>query len=137
MTRTYKQALGARGEQIAADFLQAQGYIILDRNARTPYGEIDLVALQNPSEAVEQQKAFQENPPTVVFVEVKARTTSAYGLPEEAITTQKKAHLLAAIQAYMQAHPDLPGCWRLDVLAIRFQSGHTEPEIVHFENALT
>ncbi len=137
MTRTYQQTLGARGEKIAADFLQSRGYMILDRNARTPYGEIDLVALQNPPETGGEKELFPENSPTVVFIEVKARTTSAYGLPEEAITPQKKAHLLDSIQAYMQAHPDLPGYWRLDVLAIRFHRSHSEPEIVHFENALT
>lgn len=130
MSKMYRQVMGRRGEQRAADYLHNLGYTILAHNVRTPHGEIDLVALQT--------KPTQPNDEAViVFVEVKARTTSTYGLPEESITAQKKAHLLAAIQAYMQDHPELPGTWRVDVIAIRYWDKAENPEIVHFENALS
>ena len=76
----HNQQIGKWGEQAAAEYLQKLGYEILDKNARTPFGEIDLVARL---EAV------------TIFVEVKARTTRSFGLPEEAITPRKLSHMLA------------------------------------------
>lgn len=122
--KTARQRLGAWGEEQAAGYLTGQGYLILDRNARTRYGEIDLVA-RDPGRAV------------TVFIEVKTRRSDAFGLPESAVDTGKQAHLLASAQAYLQAHPGLEGDWRLDVIAIRRKPGQEAPEIVHFENAFT
>ena len=67
-----RQALGKWGEATAADFLEKQGYSIVERNCRTPYGEIDLVAYDGA---------------VFVFVEVKTRATDAFGFPEEAVDT--------------------------------------------------
>jgi putative endonuclease len=125
-TSTTAQSVGRWGEDLAAGYLTEQGYTLLDRNARTSYGEIDLVACQD---------TFGGS--WVVFVEVKTRRSGAFGLPEEAITARKRAHLLAAAQAYLQAHPDLGGVWRIDVIAIRRERPNSPVEIVHFENAIT
>ncbi len=122
--KTGPQRVGRWGEQFAAEYLERQGYRIIERNARTAYGELDLV-VSPTDEAV------------VVFVEVKTRRSTAFGLPEASITEQKKAHLLAAGQAYLLEHPDLPGDWRVDVIAIQLHSGKERPEVFHFENALT
>ena len=117
---THRQALGRWGETLAAEHLSQKGYILLDRNARTPYGELDLVTRQGG---------------VIVFVEVKTRASSGFGLPEDSVTPKKQAHLLAAAQYYLQAHPDYVGDWRVDVIAIRRQPG-VPPEVVHFENVL-
>ncbi len=117
---TLRQRLGRQGEALAARHLQACGYAILARNARTPYGEIDLVARQGD---------------VVVFVEVKTRRSDAFGLPEEAITARKRAHLLDSARFYLQQHPELPANWRVDVIAIRLCVGEP-PEVVHYENAI-
>ena len=117
-----RQALGRWGENIAEDYLSQQGYTILDRNVRTPHGEIDLVVQRDE---------------ITIFIEVKTRTSTAFGLPEEAVTLQKQAHLLNSAQAYLQDYPELDGDWRVDVIAIqRYHSGQS-PEITHFENAFT
>jgi putative endonuclease len=71
-----------------------------------------------------------------VFIEVKTRTSSSFGLPEESVTPKKQAHLLAAVEAYRQAHPDRSMDWRVDVIAIRRKPGSAAPELTHFENAL-
>ena len=136
------QNLGRWGENLAAEALSRKGYTILARNARTPYGELDLVARQEtPQGAV------------TVFVEVKTRRSGAFGLPEASVTPKKQAHLLAASQAYLQANPDLDGDWRVDVIAIRCipdgeehrggedhrggkEHRSQEIEVVHFENAV-
>lgn len=116
-----RQALGRWGEARAADYLAQKGYTVIERNLRTPYGELDLIAQDGLS---------------LVFVEVKTRTTDAYGLPEAAITPQKRQHLIAAAQAYLQTLPAAPPDWRIDVIAIRKLKSAPHPEITHFENAI-
>ncbi|MEX2144478.1 MAG: YraN family protein [Anaerolineales bacterium] len=115
-----KQVLGSWGEQRAAEFLEKLGYLILARNVRSEYGEIDLLARQGQ---------------VLVFVEVKARSSTAFGQPEEAITPLKQQRLLDCAQDYLQAHPEMDGDWRVDVVSIRRVQGE-QPEILHFENAL-
>lgn len=117
----YRQRLGRWGESLAAEYLSKLGYLILERNARTAYGELDLVAIQSD---------------ILVFVEVKTRTGTSLAPPEAGVTRLKKKHLLAAAQAYLQLHPQLPENYRIDVIAIRGKVGGPQPEIVHFENAL-
>jgi putative endonuclease len=135
MSKTYRQFLGSWGEQLAARYLQDKGYTILDQNVHTAYGEIDLIVVQERSPDLEQSEAETSLNSEVVFVEVKTRASSTFGLPEEAVTTQKKAHLLSSAQAFLQVHPELTGAWRIDVIAIRRQRGQS-PEILHFENAV-
>ena len=117
-----RQALGQWGEQFAGDYLLARGYTIVERNVRTAYGEIDLVARQGD---------------TLVFVEVKTRSSRAFGYPEEAITAKKRDHLLRASQAYLQEHTQSPCDWRIDVIAIQRSKTEKIPELKHFENAIT
>jgi putative endonuclease len=61
-----RKRLGDSGEEIAARFLEKRGYRVLERNYRSPVGELDIIALHRG---------------TVVFVEVKARTSGSYGAP--------------------------------------------------------
>ena len=84
-----KDELGRRGEKLAADHLTASGFRVVASNWRCPVGEIDIVAYDGA---------------VLVIVEVKTRTTDAYGHPFEAITPAKlrRLHLLAA--AWMAAH---------------------------------
>ena len=129
--KTSAQRLGRWGEELAAGYLLQRGYTLLEQNARTPYGEIDLVACQTPCDELFKGGA------SIVFVEVKTRRGSSFGWPEQAVTARKRAHLLAAAQSYLQAHPDLSGAWRIDVIAIRSVLSDAPPEILHFENAIT
>jgi putative endonuclease len=116
-----RRALGIWGENAAAGYLEQLGYQILERNFRTPYGEIDIVCRQAE---------------VIVFVEVKTRSSTTYGLPEESVTRRKQARMVACAQAYLQAHPGLDGDWRLDVVAVQRSSDGRLPMITHFENAI-
>jgi putative endonuclease len=118
----YRKNLGRWGEKTAESFLIRKGYQIMGKNVRTPYGEIDLIGEQGGM---------------IAFVEVKTRSSTDFGLPEESITPKKQAHMVNAAEAYMQDHPDLGMGWRLDVIGIRKMPGNQPPEIVHFENVLT
>jgi putative endonuclease len=117
-----KQAIGRWGERLAEEYLSARGCTLIQRNVRTPYGEIDLV-MRGEGELL-------------IFVEVKTRTSSNYGKPEEAVTAQKRIHMLQSAEAYLLEHAEYQGDWRVDVISI-FQPGNGRPEIVWFENALT
>lgn len=129
--KTTRQALGRWGESLAADYLHQKGYEILDRNVRTPYGEIDLVASQTtPSLSSEAEERV------IVFVEVKTRTTAAFGHPEDSVTLSKRYHMLSAAQHYIAEHPQLGDIWRIDVIAIRRDEDHRQTAILHFENAI-
>lgn len=117
-----RQSLGKWGESFAAKYLDGLGYIILEQNVRTPYGEIDLIALHET---------------TLVFIEVKTRSTMHYGLPEEAITAKKRANLLASVDSYIQEHPDLDADRRIDVISVVKLQSDKFPTITHFENAIS
>ncbi len=121
MSRT-PQRTGRLGEDLAARHLAAQGYRILARNVRTPHGEIDLIAQQGEE---------------IVFVEVKTRTTTAFGWPEEAVTRRKLDHLAAAALHWLAQHPEIEAPWRVDVMAIRLLPGREQVEIRHFEDVLS
>lgn len=127
--RNARAALGRRGETLAAEYLQSQGYQILERNVRTPYGEIDLIACQPAGMAGATHT-------TLVFVEVKTRSSSAFGYPEESVTASKQIHLIQSAQSYLQNHPERAGDWRIDVIAVRTHRGGSKPEIKHFEDAV-
>ena len=111
-----RQNLMRWGESLAVDYLGKRDYRTIARNTRTLHSEIDLVACQD-----------QET----IFVEFKTRTSYAFGLPEEAITSQEREHLINAGQDYLLSHPELDGVWSVDVIAIMHISGQ-EPEIEHF-----
>lgn len=126
MSPTPRQKIGKWGEDAAARYLERLGYEILARNVRTPYGEIDLVARQPSGE--------------LVFVEVKTRTNTSYGYPEEAVDSRKQAHLVSSAQAYLQG---LPGpadeSWRIDVIAVMGAPGEDDSDVrfEHFENIVS
>lgn len=118
--KNYKQSLGKWGEKMAAKYLEANSFTILENNLRTPYGEIDLIACKDG---------------VTVFFEVKTRITTSFGLPEESVNQRKQQHLLNSAEHYIQEHPEVEGAWRIDVIAIRrFRDGRS-PQITHFENA--
>lgn len=112
-----RRQTGNDGESYAATMLLQKGYRILARQARTPAGEIDLVA---------------EHADEVVFVEVKTRTSHRYGVPEEAITRAKWNHMLRSAEYYLQAHGWEDRPYRIDVVAITFRTME-EPEVLHVE----
>ncbi len=114
----YRQKIGAWGENAAAAYLEERGYTVLARNQRTPYGEIDILA--------EKDGFFH-------FIEVKARTTAAFGPPEIAITPRKQEHMRAAAEYYAAEYGFEH--WQIDVIAVERKS-EVAPTITHFENAI-
>ncbi|NLY89355.1 MAG: YraN family protein [Firmicutes bacterium] len=81
-----QKEIGNYGESLAGKILEQKGYVILDRNFRTRYGEVDLVAKEGE---------------VLVFVEVKARRSMNYGSGAEAVTRVKQQRLIRTALHYM------------------------------------
>ncbi|RNL40665.1 YraN family protein [Slackia equolifaciens] len=95
--------LGRRGEEAACALLRRKGYVILERNWTCPAGEADIIALDDGC---------------IVFVEVKTRAGIERGLPEEAVTAQKRARY-ERIAGFFLSQYDGPGARvRFDVIGV-------------------
>lgn len=98
-----RRALGARGEALAARWYEARGYTVLDRNWRCRDGEIDLVLARGT---------------TLVFCEVKTRSSTAFGTPAEAVTRTKQLRLRRLAMRWVDAHEVRPSAMRFDVAGV-------------------
>lgn len=124
-----KTNVGKIGETLAAEYLMKQGYAVLHRNHRIGHLETDIIC---------------ETETHLLFVEVKSRTdlggTSRYGRPAVAVDERKKAHLLAAAEAYLRENPTekKPRIDVIEVYLIRYGGEYVlSPKgIKHIENAV-
>ncbi len=110
--------IGIKGEHLAEEFLLNKGYSILNRNWRSGRKEVDIVALIDN---------------IVVIVEVKTRSATMFGFPEEAVNAKKQQHLRIAAEAYLLQNPGYLNA-RFDIVSIVIKGGN-EYEIIHFESA--
>jgi len=92
---------GKRAEDLAVEFLRAQGMRIVARNWRWRGGEVDIIAKDRDA---------------LVFVEVKAREKEEFARAEEAVDAKKRAHLWRSAQAFLSGKPWIPV--RFDVVAV-------------------
>jgi putative endonuclease len=115
----HNQRIGKWGEDAVAAYLAGRGYEILARNARTPYGEIDIITRQGD---------------ITIFVEVKTLRSSRNFFPEQNVTARKQAHMLACAEYY--AAENAIDHWQIDVIAVEGNVG-LAPRITHFENAIS
>lgn len=111
--------LGDNGEQLACQYLQKQGYKILERNYRIRGGEIDIVAKEGN---------------VLVFVEVKTRWSHDYGLPAESMTSWKIKALLKTAKFYVQKIHWGEKEYRLDFVGVDFSNSPENPEIELIKN---
>jgi putative endonuclease len=116
-----RQGLGRTGERLAAGELLRQGYHVLEQNFRCSYGEIDLVA---------------EDEQDLIFVEVKTRRGSAFGLPEEAVTLRKQRKIAQVASYYLDLHACSERSWRIDVVAVQLDRGGKLEEIRVYQHAV-
>ena len=104
MTRRRSSAARRFGEAAAAAWYEARGYEIVDRNWRVREGEIDLVVAQSAA--------------TIVFCEVKTRSSDRFGVPAEAVTMTKQRRLRTLAMRWLAAHPGSRGEVRFDVASV-------------------
>jgi putative endonuclease len=101
--------LGIVAEDFAVKLLFQKGYKVIDRNFRSKFGEIDIIALKD---------GF------LVFVEVKARWNLKFGLPEEAVTPSKIWKIGKTGEYYSILHPEMPKKLRIDVIALEIENNN-------------
>ncbi|WP_341839644.1 YraN family protein [Chitinophaga caseinilytica] len=111
-------SLGNLGERLAAEHLSAAGYHILHRNWKAGRKEIDIIA---------------EKSGTVVFVEVKTRSSRFFGMPEEAVGWKKEEHLRKVAEHWLEQNGGGVKHIRFDILSIFAVPGE-KPEILHLQD---
>ncbi len=107
------QKKGQAGEHIALRFLEEKGFLCIEKNWHSRYGEIDLI-MQESDE--------------LVFIEVKMRKNNDFSYPEEIIGRSKTQKLKKTARQYIEAHDKQEMFWRFDIVAI---SGDTRKHQVH------
>jgi len=113
----HNQLTGIKGEQRAVHFLQQIGYEILETNWRWKRCEVDIIA------------RFQN---TLIFAEVKTRTSTTYGLPEESVSATKQQKLTEAAEEYAEQNQH-KGEIRFDIISIIIKG--SRHEIFHIKDA--
>jgi putative endonuclease len=112
----HNKRLGQQGEDLAAEYLSALGYQILERNYRAGHQELDIIASQNN---------------LLHFVEVKTRRSSQFGFGEDAMHKKKIGLLLQAIDAYLGNFDEEPD-WQLDLIVVEIKA-RSDPHIIHYQ----
>lgn len=119
INRPAKTHQGADAEQLALDYLQKQGWLLLYANYRSKFGEIDLIVQQGQ---------------TLLFVEVKQRSSAAYGTAQAMVTTTKQQKIILTSQYFLQQHPHYQKFHlRYDVIAIN--TAQSDVQITWLPNA--
>lgn len=111
---SHNSELGKWGEQVAQKYLKSNGYTIVHRDWRSGHRDIDIVALYDD---------------TLVFVEVKTRSTSDLASPEITIPPSKRRNLAAAINHYIKSNY-VEYDFRFDIITVIGSVGY-EPKIEH------
>lgn len=107
---------GQMGEDIAVKYLLENGYEIIERNKHFSRAcEIDIIAYKND---------------TLIFIEVKTRTTNSFGIPFEAITKTKYQHIKTGVYTYLKDNPEYKK-YRIDAISIILKP---ELTIEHLKN---
>ncbi len=115
---TDKMETGSIGENLAAEYLVAKGFEVVARNYRWKKAEIDLI--------VKRDK-------WLIFVEVKTRSSNAWGEPESFVSDLQRRLIYSAAEEYIY-NTDWQGNIRFDIVSVK---PCTPPEIVHFEDAIS
>lgn len=109
----HNKILGAKGERAACGYLKRNGYKILQKNFKSPFGEVDIVARKGE---------------VIAFIEVKTRMSDSYGAPSQAVTPERQRRYINAAEYYF-AGKQIDFTVRFDIIEV-FRG-----EINHIENA--
>jgi putative endonuclease len=110
-----RQSLGKHGEDLACEELEKRGYVIVDRRFRTRCGELDIVARDHG---------------VLVFVEVRARSSTHFGTPLDSVTWQKRQRLCRMAESYLCLKRLSGEACRFDVVSVVEQAGACTIEVV-------
>ena len=122
MSNDRRHVLGAAGEQLAAEHLQRRGFQIVERNYRTRWGELDIVAFDGE---------------TLAFCEVKTRRLNTHGGPFEGFRAPQRKRLRKMAGAWMIEHTDRPYAElvRFDAIGVTIDATGKLVSVDHLEGA--
>ncbi|MFQ5846371.1 MAG: YraN family protein [Candidatus Methylomirabilales bacterium] len=115
-----RRMVGIEGEAVARRFLEGLGFRIVEENFTCALGEIDVIAQEGE---------------VLVFVEVKARRSTRFGAPAEAVHARKQRQILRVAEAYMRERRLRVPC-RVDVVAVQFPPHGAEAQVELIRNAV-
>ncbi|WP_300386122.1 YraN family protein [Clostridium sp.] len=118
--KNLNKAIGSYGEKISKDYLINNGYIILDLNYRSRYGEIDIICKLKD---------------IIVFIEVKSRYNTLYGLPQESVTYFKQRRILNLCNYYIISKNLFNYNCRFDVIEVYFNTINNDFKINHLKDS--
>ena len=110
----YNKALGKSGEETVIDNLKKSGHLLLSKNDRARYGELDIIAQKDSA---------------LKFIEVKTRTSDRFGRGDEAITPTKQKHILLCVRSWLANHPVPSAGKEIQVLVAVVTLGEKSPVI--------
>ena len=119
--RPARHRIGAKGEEDAYFHLRKLGYVMVERNFRSPRsrGEIDLIGWEDD---------------VLCFIEVKTRTSRDVKTPEAAVDRHKRREVAQVAREYLKRLP--PTCqWRFDIVSVYYAHLSSRPQIEVFRNA--
>lgn len=111
--------IGNQGEDLAAKLLEDKGWLIIDRNYFFEKAEVDIVATDGTF---------------IIFAEVKTRSGTYFGEPEDFVTPEKERNIKRAAEAWTYERKMETALIRFDVISVVLKAG-TDPQIRHFEDA--
>ena len=117
----YKKTVGAYGEELAKKYLIKNNHQIVDQNIQIGSKEIDIIAKQND---------------TLIFVEVKTRTSNKYGQADDAMTSKKFSNLKKAMGIYLDDCKEVYKNIRLDLVAIDIDKKDKKAKIKHYKDII-
>ena len=116
-----RKEVGNLGESFAVEYLKNNGLKIIETNYRCPFGEIDIVA---------------QDGDCIVFTEVRTKTGSGFGTPEESVTAAKKKHLTETAYTYLEEKDKQQADWRIDFIAVELDRNNKPSRIEQYKNAI-
>ena len=112
--------LGLSGEALAVEYLKNKRYKIKKVNFNSPFGEIDIIAIYKK---------------IICFIEVKTRSSTAFGLPSEAVTNKKQKHIIKTSQYYLSSVDQLYKEYRFDIIDIILDKKNKSYKLEHIKDA--
>jgi len=108
---SFNKDIGVLGESIAEEYLTKMGYIVLDKNFRSKFGEIDIIGKDGNY---------------IAFIEVKSRYGSIYGSPAEAVTLKKQSRIYRTAQLYVLKKRIFKFNFRFDIIEVIFNTNDND-----------
>ena len=118
---TDRQNLGIRGEAIAARWLEARGWTIIDRRFRNGHRDLDLVVARTETDSGGR---------TVAFVEVRTRLSTDFGTPAETVGWKKQQELVRSARAWQASNSGSGDEYRFDVVGVVVGAGRVQIQYV-------